>query len=84
MTYEEERKQGVQEISTELTRVQTLRIILMRLVNLPFQLCHRPLLARFLSESLQLEAFYKLRLKEDLHKLIQMSLMSTNSNLGGC
>ena len=83
MRKEEEGKAYSKSIP-KFTRAQTLRKLIMRVVSLLSQLGHRPILPRFLSGSLGSESFYKLRLKEGLNELSQMSLISTSSDLGDC
>ncbi|CAG8975456.1 hypothetical protein HYALB_00004770 [Hymenoscyphus albidus] len=82
------RKEGDRKVYSKsipkLTKAQTLRNIIMRLLNLLSQLGHRPVLPKFLSQSIGPEAFYELRLREEIKELSRMSLISTNSGIGDC
>ncbi|KUJ19971.1 uncharacterized protein LY89DRAFT_705802 [Mollisia scopiformis] len=68
----------------KITRGQALRSIITRLVNLLSQLGHRPVLPRFLSEAHGPKVSYQSRLREGLHELSQLSLISTSSDRGEC
>ncbi|KAN0110104.1 hypothetical protein V8E51_006491 [Hyaloscypha variabilis] len=66
------------------TPAQTLRHLILRLINLLSQLGHPAILPRFLSESRGLGDWYELRLREALKELSRMSLISKTSESGNC
>ena len=72
------------KLRPKLTRAQTLKNLVIRIVSLLSQLSHRPVLPRFISEMPRPGPFDELRLKEALNELFQMSLISTSPGLADC